>query len=602
LKFERLRHHDVCDAKIINKSVFSSNKIRRQSSNTDQKRSIQTPENILPLQALQPLQKKSIMSQASHSGYVVDLERKRIFKGTVITGNGIIQEIREEENESGNFIIPGFVDAHVHVESSMIIPSEFARLAVPHGTVATVSDPHEIGNVLGIEGVRYMLENGKKVPFKFYFGAPSCVPATTFETAGAVIDADDIEELLKMDDIVYLAEMMNFPGVLHQDETVMKKIRLTHQYGKVVDGHAPGLRGELAKQYIDAGISTDHECFTAEEALDKLKYGMKIIIREGSAAKNFNALIPLMHEHHDMMMFGSDDKHPNDLAAGHIDRLAARAVASGIDPMKVLRAASYNAVKHYGMKVGLLQKGDPADFIIVENLENFKVLQTYINGHLVAENGVTRIQSIPAAAINNFNCSPIEVKDIIVRSNSSAARVITVEDGQLITRESIEDVTITDGNAVSDTTTDILKMVVVNRYHQAPPAVCFVKNFGLKKGALASTVAHDSHNIIATGTNDHDIVNAINALVQTQGGVSAVCENDMHVLALPVAGLMSTDDGYKVATQYENLDRQVKEWGCTLQSPYMTLSFLALLVIPELKLSDKGLFDGNNFRFTSLFV
>ncbi len=534
-------------------------------------------------------------------GNIVDVLNNSIFKGIITVENGIITSIEKKEVDSDVFILPGFIDSHVHVESSMLIPSEFARLAVPHGTVATISDPHEIGNVLGIDGVKYMIENGKKVPFKFYFGAPSCVPATTFETAGAEIGVDDIDELLQMPEIVYLAEMMNFPGVLFKDEVVMQKIALAHKYNKIVDGHAPGLRGEDAKNYIAAGISTDHECFTSEEALEKLQYGMKILIREGSAAKNFEALIDLMHDHSDNMMLCSDDKHPNDLVVGHINLLVKRALKKGIEPMKVLRAACVNPVLHYGMKVGLLQVNDPADFIVANNLTDLTILETYINGELVAENGVTKIKSVEAEIVNNFNCSKISEKELKVKAESNKIKVITVEDGQLITRQLIAEVTIVDDLVESDLEQDILKMVVVNRYNSAPPAIAFVKNVGLKHGALASSVAHDSHNIIAVGTNDSDIAAAINLLIDQKGGVSAAKGDMKYILSLPVAGLMSTEDGYVIAGNYALMDKLIKEWGSTLQSPYMTLSFLALLVIPELKLSDKGLFDGNKFEFTSLF-
>ncbi len=535
-------------------------------------------------------------------GNIVDVLNRTIYQGKISVENGHITDIIRINTTTANYILPGFIDSHVHVESSMLIPSEFARLAVVHGTVATVSDPHEIGNVLGVDGVKYMLENGKKVPFKFYFGAPSCVPATAFETAGAVIGVKEVDELLQMPEIVYLAEMMNFPGVLSGDETVMQKIQLAHKYKKVVDGHAPGLRGETAKKYIDAGISTDHECFTAAEALDKLQYGMKILIREGSAAKNFEALIELMHDHYPNMMFCSDDKHPNDLVAGHINQLVKRALNKGIPLMNVLQAACVNPVKHYGMKVGLLQMNDPADFIVVDNLTAFSVLETYINGQLVAKNGETLINSVKADTINNFNCKKITEKDIELAAESDQVNVIIVEDGQLITKQVKARMPVKMNKLQSDISQDILKLVVVNRYNPAPPSIAFVKNFGLKKGALASTVAHDSHNIIATGVTDADIVAAINSLIECKGGVSAANESILETLPLPVAGLMSTQDGYIIAEKYDDVDKKIKSWGCILKSPYMTLSFLALLVIPELKLSDKGLFDGNEFKFTSVFA
>ncbi len=538
----------------------------------------------------------------SIEGNIVDVLNQVIFKGIINVERGIIKSIVKKDTSSTNYILPGFIDSHMHVESSMLIPSEFARLAVTHGTVAVVSDPHEIGNVLGIDGVKYMIDNGKKVPFKFYLGAPSCVPATTFETAGAVIGLKEIEELLQLPEIICLAEMMDFPGVLSDDETVIKKIKLAHQYKKVVDGHAPGLRGEDAKKYVAAGISTDHECYTADEALERIQLGMKILIREGSAAKNFDVLIDLMHEHYSNMMFCSDDKHPNDLVVGHINDLVKRAIKKGIPPMHVFQAACVNPVKHYGMNVGLLQHNDPADFIVTDNLTDLTILETYINGELVAKNGKSFIPSVKAEILNNFNCNKISEKDIEVIADGSKIKIITVDDGQLITSETIAEMTPKNNQLYSEPSKDILKLVIVNRYNDAPPSVAFVKNFGFKKGAMASTVVHDSHNIIATGVSDADIVAAINLLIEHKGGISAVNGEFKDILPLPVAGLMSTEDGYSVAKKYELIDKKIKTWGCSLQSPYMTLSFLALLVIPTLKLSDKGLFDGKEFKITSLFA
>lgn len=535
-------------------------------------------------------------------GNIVDIVNKSTFQGKLFIENGKIVKIEKGFTKSDQYIIPGFVDAHVHVESSMLIPSEFARLAVCHGSVATISDPHEIGNVLGKDGVKFMIENGLKTPFKFHFGAPSCVPATIFETAGATIDLEDIAELFKLPRVNYLAEMMNFPGVLFKDPEVMAKIKLAHDLGKEVDGHAPGLRGEDAKNYIAAGITTDHECFTKDEALDKLKYGMKIIIREGSAAKNFEALWTLIDEYPDMVMLCSDDKHPNDLVVGHINKLAQRAIAKGCDIYNVLRAASYNTIKHYKMDVGLLQKNDPADFCIVENLKDFKVTHTYIDGELVSENGTTKILSVDEDTVNNFNCSEISRNQILVEDVARPVQVIVVEDGQLITEKTTARLPSTNGFLNADISQDVLKVVVVNRYSDAEPAVSFIKNFGLKKGAIASCVAHDSHNIIAVGTNDKDIVNAINLIIQSQGGVSLANEDEKTIVDLPVAGIMSHLDGYIVADNYEKIDLRAKELGASLSAPFMTLSFCALLVIPKLKLSDKGLFDGDSFDFTSTYA
>ncbi|RAU82175.1 adenine deaminase [Pontibacter arcticus] len=537
----------------------------------------------------------------SVSGRIVDLHLQEIYEGSVHVSNGRISKIVREPAQSKNYIMPGFVDAHVHVESSMLVPSEFARLAVVHGTVATVSDPHEIGNVLGLKGVEYMVENGKKVPFKFYFGAPSCVPATPFETAGAEITAADIETLFKRDDIVYLAEMMNWPGVLNRDADVMEKIELALKYGKAVDGHAPGLRGEQAKLYAAAGITTDHECFTAEEALDKLAVGMKILIREGSAAKNFEALIPLLSDYPTEIMFCSDDKHPDNLVEGHINLLVKRALAKGHTLFNVLRAASINPVQHYKLQVGLLREGDAADFILVDNLVDFTVKATYINGELVAENGKTNIAFTPSEIINNFNTDiKVAAQFELPIGAAEKIRVIEAFDGQLITREGWATPKVANGFIVSDVEQDVLKMTVVNRYENSLPAVAFIKNIGLKRGALASSVGHDSHNIIAVGVDDASITRAVNLIIEAKGGVAAVDGDIEQVLALPVAGIMSAEDGYSVAEAYSAIDKLSKEMGSTLASPFMTLSFMALLVIPSLKLSDKGLFNGESFRFVSV--
>jgi len=551
------------------------------------------------------------MSWFSVSGNLVDVHQQRIYSAEIIVQNQKIVSIKETPDsrlQTHNYILPGFIDSHVHIESSMLVPSEFAKLAVVHGTVATVSDPHEIANVCGIAGVEFMIENGKTVPFKFNFGAPSCVPATSFETAGAVLDSTDVEQLLQREEIKYLSEMMNFPGVLFKDEEVMRKIAAAHRLGKSVDGHAPGLRGEQAKQYIDAGIYTDHECFTSEEALDKLRYGMKIIIREGSAAKNFEALIGLLNDWPDKMMFCSDDKHPDSLVLGHINQLCARAVAKGIDIFKILKAACVNPVEHYKLNVGLLREGDPADFIVIKDLVNFEVVKTYINGELVAEAGKSLVRSQESGVINNFSCSKRNVEDFaVVWNGEKEIPVIEALDGQLITNKLLFKPKVADGNIVSDTDRDILKIVVVNRYSEAPVAKAFIKNFGLKQGALASSVAHDSHNIVAVGVDDDSLCRAVNKVIEKKGGVSVATNYQSpdgklsmqteSVVALAVAGLMSNEDGYIVAEAYTEIDREAKELGSTLAAPFMTLSFMALLVIPHLKLSDKGLFDGDRFEF-----
>lgn len=535
-------------------------------------------------------------------GQIVDIQNRRIFAGEITVENGKIISIIEKKHEVKSYIMPGFIDSHIHIESSMLVPSEFAKIAVLHGTVATISDPHEIANVLGSAGVYYMIENGKKVPLKFHFGAPSCVPATNFETAGAVIDSEGIAALMASPDIYYLAEMMNYPGVLFDDTEVLKKIEWAKHFNKPVDGHAPGLRGEAVKKYISAGISTDHECFSFEEAEEKLSLGMKVLIREGSAAKNFEALIDLLPNNYENMMFCSDDKHPDDLIVGHINLLCARAVAKGIDVFKVLQAACVNPVYHYKMNVGLLKQNDAADFIIVENLVDFKVHQTYINGQLVANDGESFVDHVPFETPNNFNIVAKTIEDFQISGSGSKIRVIEALEGQLITNEIHHKPLIVEGQLVSDTENDILKMAVVNRYENTVPAIAFIKNFGLKKGAIASSVAHDCHNIVVVGTSDEEICNAVNLIIKNRGGVCTVNGAENKMLALPVAGIMSDKNAWETGKLYQEIDAMAKELGSNLKAPFMTLSFMALLVIPDLKLSDKGLFSGKTFSFVDLEV
>jgi adenine deaminase len=533
-------------------------------------------------------------------GNIVDVIRRRIYPG-IITVKGIhITGIEETKEKYTDFILPGFVDAHIHIESSMLIPSEFARLASVHGTVATVSDPHEIANVLGVKGVRYMIDNSNLVPFKFFFGASPCVPATPFETAGAELTPEDIRILFREDGLKYMSEMMNYPGVLFRDKAVMEKLMIAKDLGKPIDGHAPGLKGEDAKKYVLSGISTDHECYSLEEAIDKISFGMKVLIREGSAAKNFETLHPLIKSHNDMVMLCSDDKHPDDLAESHINQIVKRSLEKGYDLFDVLSAAIVNPVKHYNLEVGLLQKGDYADFIVVDGIESMNVKQTYIDGILVAENGTTKIDSVKSNIINNFNTLPKQISDFAIKANSGKIKVIEAIEGELITNELDVIPKIIDGYYVSDTTGDILKISVINRYSNQKPSVAFIRGFGLKRGAIASSVAHDSHNIIAVGTTDKDICEAVNALINTKGGVVVNSGEKIEILPLPVAGIMSNEDGYSVAEKYSALNKIPSKLGCKLHAPFMTLSFMALLVIPALKLSDKGLFDGNKFQFTEL--
>jgi len=535
------------------------------------------------------------------SANIVDVLNSTIYSGTIDIQNGKIVDIIRNNNNYDTFILPGFVDSHVHIESSMLVPSEFARLATIHGTVATISDPHEIANVLGMDGVRFMIENGKSVPFKFYFGASPCVPATVFETSGAVLGQSEIETLLENSEIKYLSEMMNFPGVIGGDPDVMTKIRLAKRYGKPVDGHAPGLRGEALKKYISAGISTDHETFQYDEGEEKLSLGMKLLIREGSAAKNFDTLSHLIAKYPEQCMLCSDDKHPDDLVTGHINELVKRAVIMGIDKMIILRCACVNPVLYYGLDVGMLRIGDQADFIEVDSLNSFNVLKTYINGRIVAENGKPLLPHIAVRPVNNFVTGVHGAGEFAIKARGNKIHIIEAINHQVITGSAQVILKQKNGYVVPDIERDILKITIVNRYKNLPPAVGFVKNFGLGKGAIASSVAHDSHNIVAVGVTDEDICNAINLVIESKGGLAISYDNVREALPLHIAGLMTDDDGFSVARQYSRIDSMAKQLGSHLDAPFMTLSFMALLVIPKLKLSDKGLFDGEQFEFTDLF-
>ena len=521
---------------------------------------------------------------------LIDIEHRDIYPARVDVKDGKISSIIKIDKDCSTYILPGFTDAHIHIESSMLPPSEFARLAVRHGTVATVSDPHEIANVLGIDGVEFMIESGNSVDFHFYFGASPCVPATPFETSGASLEVEEIEKLLSKPEIKYMSEVMNFPAVVNGDSDMLAKIEIAKKYNKPIDGHAPTLTGDELLRYIEAGITTDHEAFTYEEGLEKVENGMKILIREGSAAKNFDALAPLIDTHHDMLMFCSDDRHPDNLYNGHINQLVKRALDRGDDLFKILKIASINPIEHYDLDVGRLRVGDSADFIEIDSLDEFNILQSVINGKQVAKDGKSLIDSVAIDAINNFHASTKDIDDFKTPS-CHTLEVIEAIDHELITHEKIVDLE-------HQSQDDLLKITVINRYKDATPAIAHVTGFGLKVGAIASTVAHDSHNIIAAGCSDEMITKAVNLVIESRGGISAVTEDREWLLPLDIAGLMSSGDGFEVADRYREIDRATKDiLGSTLSAPFMTLSFMALLVIPDIKLSDKGLFDGRVFHF-----
>ena len=543
-------------------------------------------------------------SVSEHRGRIVDIPNKRIFPGFVEVRDGRIAAVREDQDVTDpGYLCPGFIDAHVHIESSMLTPPEFARIAVTHGTVGTVSDPHEIANVLGIDGVRYMQAEAARTPCKIHFGIPSCVPATNFETAGAELDAAAVGELCRDASLLYLSEMMNFPGVVHRDPEVMEKIQAARRHGKRIDGHAPGLRGADLEAYVAAGIGTDHECFRIDEAREKLGLGMKILIREGSAAKNFEELWPLLNEAPDRCMLCSDDKHPDDLMEGHIDRLCARAVARGVPLFNVLQAACVNPVEHYGLRCGLLRPGDPADFVRLHDLVGFRVMETWIDGQCAARDGKSLLPKSRSPRANKFHASPQTAAAFAVPAGRGNLRVIEALDGQIVTGASEATPRIAEGFAVADPSRDLLKIAVVNRYADARPAVAFVRGVGLKQGAIASSVAHDCHNIVAAGASDEDLARVVNLVISHQGGIAVAGPGGMEdILPLPVAGLMSDGFAEEAAQGYARVTALARQLGSPLHAPFMTLSFLALLVIPALKLSDRGLFDGTKFAFVPLFT
>ncbi len=536
-------------------------------------------------------------------GIIVDIFNQKFFEGKITIENGKITDISEATGVPKQYILPGFIDAHVHIESSMLIPARFSELSMKHGTIAAVCDPHEIANVLGIDGVEFMIENAKHTPQKLFFGAPSCVPATNFETSGAALGIEQTDYLLKKDDIYFLAEMMNFPGVIFEDKEVIGKLELAKKYGKPVDGHAPMLSGEDLKKYVSSGISTDHECTNIEEAEEKIALGMKILIRNGSAAKDFDALYPLIDKYPEKVMFCTDDCHPDDLIDGHINIMIKEAINRGSNIFNVLRVACVNPVLHYDIPVGLLRKGDNADFIIVDDFRNFELKEMYINGIPFVENYTLRYNApLLGQRPNNFNIEKIKTQDIELPAKSTKVKVITARDRSLLTGLEVCNIKINNGLAVSDPDNDILKIVVVNRYRQAKPVVGFIKGFGLKNSAIATSVAHDSHNIIAVGTDDKKILKAINMLIDGRGGMCFVGDNEAEILELPVAGLMTDANPVETGEKYKILTQKVIENGSSLKAPFMTLSFMALLVIPELKIGDKGLFDVTKFQFTDLFV
>ena len=540
-------------------------------------------------------------------GHIVDVKRREIFDGELVIEGEIIVEVKRcklpESKNPWPYLMPGFIDGHVHIESSMMVPHRFARIAVSHGTIGAIADPHEIGNVLGVEGVDYMIRSGKEARFNFLFGAPSCVPAVggDIETCGKVIDVKDTEALMARDDIGFLAEMMNYPGVLAGDKEVLAKIEAARRYGKPVDGHAPGLTGQQRDIYAAAGISTDHECSTLDEGRSCINAGMKVIIREGSAAKDYKLLSPLIKESPNMVMFCTDDCHPDDFVRGHINLIVKRALADGYDLWDVLQAACVNAQRHYKQKWGLLQTGDPATFITVDRITpHFRVESTWIRGEEVFNyNSILpshndNDEHIPDFNFpNNFVAVPITEKDIDINLKpGDTVHIIHASDGSLLTAH---DEVILTGNPLFDSHypwTEVQKIVVYNRYIPgAKPVVGLVRGFDIKNGAIAGSVAHDCHNIVAVGSSDEFIVKAINRIVEMQGGQVVVTPDEMLDIPLPIAGLMAPMSGHEIAFRTLCIQEKVRDIGCQMKSPFITMAFMCLPVIPDIKITDRHLMD-----------
>jgi adenine deaminase len=534
-------------------------------------------------------------------GQLVDIHLRDIYPAEISFSNGIIENINRASNVPDVYILPGLIDSHIHIESSMVTPGAFSYEAVRHGTVGVVSDPHEIANVVGWKGVEFMIGDAERSPLHFWFGAPSCVPATDLESNGGRISAEDIEIIMTRLDIKYLSEMMNFPGVIFSDSEVIRKIAAARRNGKPIDGHAPGLSGENLKKYINAGISTDHECSSIGEAIEKISLGMKVLIREGSAARNLDSLKELYNLYPEMVMLCSDDLHPEMLVERHINKLIGRLVTEGFNLYDVIRSATINPVRHYDLEAGLLQKGQPADFIIVESLTGMDVKETWIAGEKVFDNGIRNFAYSPDQPINNFNCSQIIEQEIEIRNKHGRIRVIEAFDGELLTKE----LQISGQNSeviCADTKNDFLKIVVKERYKDSPAMTGLIKGFGIKDGAFAGSIAHDSHNIVCVGTNDKDIVRAINEIIKLEGGLAVSSRGEIESLQLNIGGIMTTRPCEEVAKEYKTLNEIVRSLGCKMSAPFMTLSFMSLLVIPHLKIGDRGLFDVDEFKPVSLFI
>lgn len=536
-------------------------------------------------------------------GNIYDHQFGYFRKGSITFSEKIISIYFDENVVGDNFILPGLIDSHVHIESSMMSPVNYANEALRHGVVAAIADPHEIANVCGLSGVEYMVKSASLSPMKIFFGAPSCVPATSFETSGSTLSSNEISILFKNNTCWHLSEVMNFPGVIAHEKDVLDKIQIARDFNKIIDGHAPGLQADLLKEYVSFGISTDHECTSIEESKEKIELGMKILLRRSSASNDFLNLMDLISSNEDDVMLCTDDCHPDDLQNGYIDEMIKDALQRDFPLKKLLKAATFNPVFHYNLPVGILNIGSFADFIVVDCLENFTVLETYINGECVYNGNTVISIDEKILPVNNFFSNKLTLNDLkVLNDKHSLLNVIEIIPNSLLTNKLILPIDVTQQYIFSDIDNDILKIVVLNRYTKDKPSIGFIKGFGIRKGAFGSTVAHDSHNIIVVGTDDFSILSVINALQQSLGGLAFFNGNTINLLPLPVGGLMSNESCDIVSAQYKLLTDEVKSVGCTLKSPFMTLAFMSLLVIPKLKIGDRGLFDVDSFSFTELLM
>lgn len=559
---------------------------------------------------------------------MLDVITDSIYPARISVEGGFFKEIvpivinDDSELDISGIILPGFIDSHIHIESTMLTPAQFAKLAVRFGTTSVVCDPHEIVNVAGTDGIDFMIENSKSVPFNFYFSIPSCVPATCFETSGAILDSETIGELLKKDEAVALGEMMNFPGVINGDGEVLAKLEKAKELGKPIDGHAPLLSGKDLDKYIAEHISTDHECSNFAEAIEKKEKGMKIMVREGSSAKNMEALFDFSdrldywknHESFGKMpnevlekrihlpifdFIVSDDKHTTDLIKGHLNESIKKAIDLEVSPISAIEMVTVNPSTHYNLNTGAIVKGMQADYVVVDNLNDLNILKTYVAGKCVFDGENVLFDVEETEFKNTFDVSKKESEDFEISCDEPSAdvNVIRCFNGELITEAESATLETKNGFVQPDLEEDILKIAVVERYGGNSIANGFITGFNLKKGAIASSVAHDSHNIVVVGTNSEDMANAVNCLIDNEGGFAIVDGDFEDSLALPIAGLMTNEDSHEVAEKLEKLHKTAADFGCKLDSPFMTMSFMALLVIPAIKISDKGLFDCINFEF-----